>query len=79
MRDSKEIPDGLEKRLIELIGHKKAIHFLEKVDYNYIAVMKKIMWCEVVEFYRKSPFRFIFIALIVIFFIVYYLLGFFSF
>ena len=74
----KKIPEGLAKRLIELIGYKKAIHFMKAEDYNYIAVMKKVMWCEVVEFYRKRPLVFIFITLIVIVFIVYYFLEYFS-
>ena len=78
MKTYKGIPEGVVQRLIELIGYKKAINYIEKENNNYIAVVLKIVMLEINGLYKKNPLIFIIITLIVIILIIYALLEFFS-
>ena len=78
MKTIKEIPEGVVQRLIELLGYEKAINYIEKENNNYIAVLLKVFELEIKGFYKKGPFIFIIVALLVIVFIIYTLLEFFS-
>ncbi len=78
MKTEKGIPEVVVQRLIKLLGYKQAVSYIEKENNNYIAVMLKIFVLEIKGLYKKSPFIFIIIILILIAFTVYALLDFIS-
>lgn len=65
MKDYKGIPEQDYKELWELMGDENALKYLKKTQYNYRAVVTKILFLKIGLFARRKPLLFWAITVIV--------------